>query len=636
MKTIKKYALIILIIQLILSLTYPSHALEPKQYTPSGIELGSLELRVDELMNKYVGKSTPGAAVAVIKNGKIVLSKGYGYSDIETKKPVTKDTVFEYGSVSKLFVWTSVMQLVEQGKIDLDEDIKTYLPDDFYKELKLRYPITLRNIMNHSSGFGEYPYDLIALEDSNDDMSLKDALLLAHPKQYFEPGTASVYSNYATALAAYIVETVYEEEYYKYQKNHIFNPLNMDDIAGERSWKDNPEILINKAKGYSKTDKDTFKDSGWSYVGMYPAGSVIGTAEELALFTSELMPLNQNKTKLFKSNATINNMLSPSYEPGFSGTAHGFFEFDYPEKKAFGHGGNTASFSAQVAFTPEESFGFAVLTNVSGESNITLELQNLLLGSNKVEPIEDINYIDAHKLEGNYVSMRRPEGTPSEFVSYLALGKVEAVDNNKINFKIRNMSGTYIQTSPGKFSLTENSHAFFKVIMPEMTFRLDDEGNPKQILVGKGFDMSILPSNRTIPMLIGSLASFVIYLLFLVVGIISIIRLRIKSKRTNADGPKPVYKPRAILTAIGSILFANNIFLIATIITNPFIKYSSIKPIIILNYVITLLAIGFIVLGISKWKSIVSKSEKIWFSSTAVIVMSLISLLINWKFYALF
>ena len=101
-----------------------------------------------------------GAAVLVVKDGAIFFAKGYGYSDVEKKTPVTVDaTLFRPGSISKLFTWTAVMQLVEQGKLDLDRDINEYL--DFKIPAKFGKPITLRNIMTHTPGFEEQVKDLI-------------------------------------------------------------------------------------------------------------------------------------------------------------------------------------------------------------------------------------------------------------------------------------------------------------------------------------------------------------------------------------------------------------------------------------------------------------------------------------------
>lgn len=626
---------LLLIAMLLMPLAKPAFAQNDIVFTPSGIPISELENEIDMFMEKNIGKSAPGASIAIIKNGEIILSKGYGYSDIENNKLVTEETVFEYGSISKLFVWTSVMQLVEQGKLDLDEDIKEYLPQEFYEKLNLKYSISLRNIMNHSSGFGEYPYDLIEVEKPAENITLAEAILMNHPKQYFKPGTSSSYSNYATALAGYIVENISQEEFYKYQQENIFKPLNMN-VAGHIKWEDNPSILDKKAIGYTKISDTEFKDSGWSYVSIYPAGSVIGTAEDLALFAIELMPSNQNQTTIFNKSETISNMLSSSYELGTSGTAHGFFEFNYPDKKAFGHGGNTASFSSQFAFVPEESFGFVVLTNASSEMEITMGLQDLLLGRGEINPSETANLVDAHKIEGKYVSMRRSEGTPSEFVSYLTLATIAALDENNISINMMGLSAEYTQTDGYEFLVSEASHPLFKVLMPTLIFDLDYDENPVAILVGNGFDFSALPQNRTVPSLIANIATLLISFIFLLTGSIAIIVYLLKRKIKPEKITKNIYKHRIGLTFAGTILIANNIFVIMTLLFNPFIKYESLKFMLILNYILTGVASIFIVLGFVNWKKIFEKREKLWFALTVIIVISLISLLVNWNMFTIF
>jgi len=145
-----------------------------------------------------------GAVVLVVKDGSILFAKGYGYSDVEKKSPVTVDaTMFRPGSVSKLFTWTSVMQLVEQGKLDLDRDVNTYI--DFKVPATFGKPTTLRDIMTHRPGLEETIKDLFV--GSEKDLRPIAQYLPAHlPKQIYPPGTIPAYSNYATTLAAYVVE----------------------------------------------------------------------------------------------------------------------------------------------------------------------------------------------------------------------------------------------------------------------------------------------------------------------------------------------------------------------------------------------------------------------------------------------
>lgn len=136
------------------SLCFPYTFSAAENTTPSGIPIEELEQFVDEYAEEYIGSTVAGAAIIAIKDNQIVLSKGYGYADVENQIPMNPDTtVLEWGSITKLFVWVSAMQLAEQGELDLEEDIRTYLPEEFLTKLNYDDPITILNLMHHNAGF---------------------------------------------------------------------------------------------------------------------------------------------------------------------------------------------------------------------------------------------------------------------------------------------------------------------------------------------------------------------------------------------------------------------------------------------------------------------------------------------------
>jgi len=147
-----------------------------------------------------------GAVVVVVKDGKVLTQRGFGYADVGTRRRVDPETtLFRQASVSKLITWTAVMQLVEQGKIDLDRDINTYL--DFRIPPFGGKPVTMRNLMTHTGGFDEVQRGLNSY-DPKKIPSLGDALKRQVPYLIYAPGTTPAYSNYGTSLAGYIVERV--------------------------------------------------------------------------------------------------------------------------------------------------------------------------------------------------------------------------------------------------------------------------------------------------------------------------------------------------------------------------------------------------------------------------------------------
>jgi CubicO group peptidase (beta-lactamase class C family) len=166
-----------------------------------------------------------GSVLVIVKDGKILFAKGYGYSDVATRKPVIPDqTLFRPGSVSKLFTWTAVMQLVQAGKIDLDRDVNDYL--DFKIPEKFGKPITMRNLMTHTPGFEE-GISKAFVQKSNELFPLRDYLMQHMPARIYPPGKVVAYSNYGCSLAGYIVQRLSGEPYADYIAHHILTPLGM-------------------------------------------------------------------------------------------------------------------------------------------------------------------------------------------------------------------------------------------------------------------------------------------------------------------------------------------------------------------------------------------------------------------------
>src|SRR5580704_11725419 len=186
-----------------------------------------------------------GAVVAVVKDGQILTERGYGYSDVAKRAPVDpKLTLFRPGSVSKLVTWTAVMQLVEQGKIDLDADVNQYL--DFKIPPRDGKPVTMRNLMQHVAGFEEQAKNILSEDPKAPGF---EALLKQWtPERVFAPGTTPAYSNYGASLAGYIVQRQSGESFDDYVEKHIFAPLDMTHSSFRQPLP--PELAPLMSKGY--------------------------------------------------------------------------------------------------------------------------------------------------------------------------------------------------------------------------------------------------------------------------------------------------------------------------------------------------------------------------------------------------
>lgn len=357
---------------------------------------------------------TAGVAIGFFKEGKVQHKKLYGYIDIENKIPVSDETVFEWGSISKVLVWVSIMQLYEEGLIDLDEDIKTYLPKEFSEKLKYTKKITIIDLMNHQAGFQEV-VSKVEFSEGEEIPHLKDLLIMSEPTQIYPPSTTTAYSNWSTALASYIVESVSREPFYDYVREKIFMPLNMNHTAIKPDWSDNTFVKeqrrLNKSYFISTEDDEKLGDS-ISYIGLYPAGSCCGTFDDFLTFVSEF---TTNSPRFFKNSETLDKMLQASsyYDNGVARVHHGLWALETP-LHLIGHGGNTQGYTSNFMFDPLSRTGFAVISNEVGETAYNYGLIELFYGKGdyKVKAGEDIS--------GVYSAKRTVNKGYARFLKYLA------------------------------------------------------------------------------------------------------------------------------------------------------------------------------------------------------------------------
>lgn len=605
-----------------------------EECTPSGVPLSSIEEFVDDYMSQYIGTTTPGAAVVLVKDGQIILSKGYGYADIESGILVSsKDTVFEYGSISKLFVYTTIMQFAEQGKLDLNADVRDYLPENFLKKLKYDEPVTLMHIMNHTTGFEDYLFDVILTNDKNFP-GLEQTLINAQPAQVSKPGTVAAYSNYAVALAAYIAERITGQDFYAYITDKIFVPLDMTQTSSHPTLADKPMLTGNKANCYFPHSDGQFQPGGWSYVTLYPAGGINGTAEDLAQFAMALMPEEGQPSTLFENRQTLDTMLTQSFElgPGIGGFAHGFFEFD-GEYRAVGHGGNTAYFSTRMNIVPEQRFGVIILTNSANEMHITGGLTEALIGKkDKTVMVGEGNHPDAAGVQGTYISARRMHNGFLELYSYLTLLNVKAVDQNSIELNVIGQNSTLVQTSPYVFERVNANGPILEYYAGKLYFEVEN-GAVTRI----SGDYLPLPAGRTMPWLIASLIIVVISAVYLVVAPVVLLVCKLRKRktavRTHVKDSRRYFK---LVVLSGASLLINNAVLVLRMLMNNYRSFSEFRFQIMLNYPLAVLAALFAVLSIVFWKSShLTNKNKVFGIASIVMVALFIGTLLSWQFFCL-
>lgn len=363
------------------------------------------EVSVNAVSEKYIGKTVPGACVVISEHDNAVLAKGYGFADLENNTAMDPEaTVFEWGSISKTFVWVSVMQLVEDRKIDLETDIRTYLPDGFLKNLRFAEPVTLRHLMNHTAGFEEELLDL-RYYSASEEIPFKEVLSAHQPKQVYPPGTVSAYSNYGAALAALIVEEASGQSYKDYIKEHILLSLGMTHTSVGPFWMDVDGLLDHKAKGYSYTGKG-FRREDEMHLRLYPAGAMNGTAADLLLFAEWLAKAPGEETRLFKSPETKERLFKETWcsYGANAGLSHGFWQYaNHPG--ILGHEGGTYGFKTQFWVEPEAERAILILTNVM-ETDYCSAIMEAVIEQDARPPKQEVGSRDFSMLFGDYLPAR--------------------------------------------------------------------------------------------------------------------------------------------------------------------------------------------------------------------------------------
>ncbi len=367
-----------------------------------------------------------GAVVAIVKDGKLLFAKGYGYSDVAAKKPVDpENTLFRPGSISKLFVWTSVMQLVEQGKLDLDRDVNQYL--DFTVPPAFGQPITLRNTMTHTAGFEETVKELF-VGGQDQMMPLREYLVTHMPRRIFPPGTTPAYSNYATSMAGYIVQRVSGKPIERYIDDNFFKPLNMPHCTFDQPLPAELKPLM--SNGY-RLGSDPAKPFEW--VAAFPAGSSSVSAIDMTHFMLAHLNDGEYNGARILNPETLKQMHTQVFtmNPQVKGMALGFYEESRNDLRIIGHGGDTGYFHSDLHLIPEEHLGFFVSVNSAGKGNLRGVLWQGFLDryfphTPAAAATSATAAADGREVAGDYVSSRRIETTVLSITNLLGMMRVSS------------------------------------------------------------------------------------------------------------------------------------------------------------------------------------------------------------------
>ncbi|MEO2204765.1 serine hydrolase domain-containing protein [Paenibacillus pabuli] len=586
----KVIACVLSLVFVLIACAVPVYAEEQVQTTPSRIPLIELEETIDSYVESYE-KYTAAVSVVAVKDGEFIVNKAYGFADIENQRKADTSTVFEWASISKLLVYTSLMQLVEQGKLDLDTDIREYLPDGFFKKLKYDEPITLLNLMHHNAGWEDQTATEVYYYDENEDYDLGETLRKNEPKQIYKPNSVVGYSNYGVGLGGYIVELVSGQPYYEYVNQHIFEPLHMNDTTVHPTGQDRPDLVQrrNEVEGYTK-NLELIPDNR-VYVTFYPTGAAMGIAEDLGKFLAALMPVDDSHV-LFAKRDTLDEMLSTSLyydETSIPRFAHGFAEMEYSVPTLL-HEGNLKGFSSKVVFDPESKFGMVVMTNIAFEEVYYYGLISKIFGNS--------TYVNSVTSEGGgyFQSARRPASRFTDLFRLLDISRFSKAELSSL------------------YNVVEHNGVVEKISYTPY--------------------MDYLPvSSLKVNMITISLIPVALAFIFSLVTLISyLIRMLLYTLKKRGNPPAHFDKYYLAINFAGGLLLLNLFIIFTRLPSYP--AYSSIRINLGFNLLYVVLAVAYLGLLIYKLqKSSYGKKQKMMYFMSGISATILAVFIMGWNLY---
>ena len=377
-----------------------------------------LELFIDKFFATEMSKEhVPGAVFTLVKDGKIFFSKGYGYADLENKIPVDPDkTLFRVGSISKLFTATAVMQLAEQGKLNLNDDVNKYLkhfqiPNTYPK------PIAFTHLLTHTDGF-DAGWGIGAFARSASQMKpLGDFIAKRLPPRILPPGEVFLYSDVGMNLAGYLVEEISGIPFAEYIDKNILQPLKMRRTSFLQPLP--PQLASDLAVGYKYKD-GIYQPRPFAFSSTVPGNALMATATDIAHFAIAHLQNGRYENARIFNEATAKQMHRRQFAqyPGMVGSAYGFFERMPNNQRTLSHGGRHSGYTTELHLLPDRNLGFFISCN-NNPTTLADKLVNKFLDryyppDKKINPIpQSIPSSQEHlqKLSGNYRYVHYPHRT---------------------------------------------------------------------------------------------------------------------------------------------------------------------------------------------------------------------------------
>ncbi|WP_306013251.1 MULTISPECIES: serine hydrolase [unclassified Allomuricauda] len=431
------------------------------------INIHRISIKIDSLLSHY-NANEPGVAIGLVKNNKLVYEKYFGMANLDYGIPINKETSFHVASVSKQFTAFAILLLEDEGKLSLDDDIRTYLPEMHDFEPK----ITIAHLLNHTSGLKD-KYNLLRLSGwTLDDVITNEQvleLIFNQETLNFKPNEKHMYSNANYALLAEIVARVSKMSFSEFTHQRIFEPLQMYD---SQFVDQQGQVVKNKSLSYLKVDSTYVEDLFNNFsVGATNLNTTITDLSKWAINYQIKTVGNENIFRKMKTLRHLNNGETYGY-------ANGLFINNYKGFRRLEHSGQDASYQAYLATFPELNFS-VIFTNTNGEIN----------GARMVYDIMDIcleQYVDDETLESPAVAKLTHQSPvsikPEELMQYEGhywdegdkYSREIKVENDTLRFITKNGNTALVPVGEHAFEMDIDDYLGISFADNKMTITLDD------------------------------------------------------------------------------------------------------------------------------------------------------------------
>lgn len=562
-----------------------------------------LKEHVDRYMRATMSEQhIAGAVVTVVKDGKTVLNEGYGYADIESDKQVDPDkTLFRIGSVSKVVTAVAALQQVEQGHIQLSEDVNTYLGEGLKISNPYDVPLTVAHLLTNTGGFAEKTEGIYSEVPPKSPKPLADTLKDYLPPMIRPPGEVVQYSNYGFTLLGYLVEERSSESFDQYIDNHIFKPLSMN----QTHYRLAPEWLDQASKGYAY-EKDRYVPQPQGEVLVYPTGSLISTGEDMSKFLLALLQEGENDGKRILGEQTVRTMFQRNFtvHDSMPGYGYGFYQH-YRNPDIYLHNGDIDHFTSRLSLSPKHQLGFFVSYNSADDGilregleeviysyyGISLrDAENLSLGNSLNVEREDLS-----RYNGTYVFAQRVLEGPLKIRGLFLKVKINAEQAGRVKVQAFDpvVSGEYIQAGKHLYVNKENGRMLY--------FKEDRSGQQYAVI---NMDVPLQTLEKLTPYEV-FMESYVRLLVFgmAVIGLLVQFVLRIVRRRRGRKTYGSVRKLTVISGLINLLILSLGVSILLVMFTvSDHFRAGVLWGIWGISAVIFGLVLGIVFYGVRLWK----------------------------------